>query len=318
MNNPSTADRPAFTVEHARALDALARHGTLQAAARALKKGHPALLYSLRQLEELAGLPLLDRTGYRLRLTPAAERVLPALRSMLDAERRVRDLMHEARTGWEPRLRIVFDGVFPAAPLLEAVRSLTQAGAPTRLDVSADFLGGVEAAFLRDDADLMIAVVPVADGDLVTTALPPVRARLVAHAGHPLAKKKVVRVGDLERAVLLTVRGSDLRLELSTAALEPKSHVVLADFQAKRAAILAGIGFGWMPEHLVADDLDRGRLRAVRFDGGHTHDFRPRLYRRRARPVGRAGRAVLVALGARGPKPSAASLARGPGAPSDG
>ncbi|MFO0619152.1 MAG: LysR family transcriptional regulator [Polyangiaceae bacterium] len=299
MNNVAAAERPAFTIEHARALDALARHGTLQAAARALGKGHPALLYALRQLEALAGLPLLDRTGYRLRLTPAAERVLPALRSMLDAERRARDVVHEARTGWEPRLRIVFDGVFPATPLLEAVRSLTQAAAPTRLDVSADFLGGVEAAFLRDDADLMIAVVPVASEDLVTTALPPVRARLVAHADHPLAKKKAVRVGDLERAVLLTVRGSDLRLELSTAALEPNSHVVLNDFQAKKEAILAGIGFGWMPEHLVTGELGRGQLRPVRFEGGDTHDFRPRLYRRRTRPVGRAGRAVLVALGAR-------------------
>lgn len=299
MNNHALTDLPVFTIEHARALDALARHGTLQAAAAALRKGHPALLYSLRQLEELAALPLLDRTGYRLRLTPAAERVLPALRAMLDAERGVRDVLHEARTGWEPRLRIVFDGVFPAAPLLDAVRSLTQAGAPTRLDVSADFLGGVEAAFQRDDADLMIAVVPVANQDLVTTALPPVRARLVARKDHPLAKKRVARVEDLARAVLLTVRGSDLRLALSTAALEPSSHVVLNDFQAKREAILAGIGFGWMPERLVADDLARGRLRPVRFDGGNTHDFRPRLYRRRSRPVGRAGRAVLGALGAR-------------------
>ncbi len=108
--------------------------------------------------------------------------------------------------------------------------------------------------------------------------------------------------GTTESAVLLTVRGSDLRLQLSTASLEPTSHIVLNDFQAKKEAILAGIGFGWMPEHLVAAELKKRRLRAVRFERGHVHDFAPRLYRRRSRPVGRAGRAVLAALTAQGSK----------------
>ncbi|MFO0556101.1 MAG: LysR family transcriptional regulator [Polyangiaceae bacterium] len=287
---------PSFSIEHARALDALVRHGSLQAAARALKKGHPAVLYSLRQLEDLAGLALVDRTGYRLKLTEAGERVLPALRAMLEAERHVRDVVHETKTGWESRLRIVFDGVYPANQLLEVVRELTRDRAPTRLDVIADFLGGVEVAFEREDADLMISVVPVVDQELVVTALSSVRARLVAQANHPLATRRTVRQEDLEGAVLLTVRGSDLRLELSTAALEPKSQVVLNDFIAKKAAILAGIGYGWMPEHLVRDELASGQLKPVRFVGGHVHDFKPKLYRRKARAVGRAGEAVLAAL----------------------
>ncbi len=299
MNNAARPDVPLFTIEQARALDALVRHGTVQAAARALRKGHPALLYSLRQLEELAGLPLIDRSGYRLKLTDAGDRVLPAIRGMLEAERLMRDAVHEAKTGWESRLRIVFDGVFPATRLLEVVRELTREKAPTRLDVIADFLGGVEAAFERDDADLMISIVPIANKELVTTTLAPVRAWLVADAHHPLAKKRLVTAQDLATAVLLTVRGSDLRLQLSTADLEPTSHIVLNDFQAKKEAILAGIGFGWMPEHLVASELAKRRLRAVRFTGGHVHDFAPKLYRRRSRPVGRAGRAVLAALTSR-------------------
>ena len=64
----------------------------------------------------------------------------------------------------------------------------------------------------------------------------------------------------------------------------------------KKEAILAGIGFGWMPEHMVTDELARERLRSIRFDRGDTHDFRPRLYRRRSRPVGKAGRVALAAL----------------------
>ena len=39
--------------------------------------------------------------------------------------------------------------------------------------------------------------------------------------------------------------------------------VYLSDFHSKRLAALAGVGVGWMPEHLVRDDLTAGRLQAI-------------------------------------------------------
>jgi hypothetical protein len=67
MNN--VAGPMAITLEWARALDALDRAGTLVGAAAQLHKGHTAVLYALGQLEAQTGLALLDRRGYRLRLT---------------------------------------------------------------------------------------------------------------------------------------------------------------------------------------------------------------------------------------------------------
>ena len=49
------------SLEQARALDALARHGTFVAAADALHKGHTAVLYAVQSLERQTGLTLLDR-----------------------------------------------------------------------------------------------------------------------------------------------------------------------------------------------------------------------------------------------------------------
>src|SRR5689334_17722029 len=127
------------TLEQARALDALARHGTFAAAATALRKGHTAVLYALRTLEEQTELTLLDRRGYRTRLTPAGERVLEHCRKMLAAERELEAACAEIRAGWEPSLRIVFDGIFPAEPLLRVVKELRTEGASTRFHVSAEF-----------------------------------------------------------------------------------------------------------------------------------------------------------------------------------
>ncbi len=286
-----------ITLDQARALDALDRHGTLVRAAGALRKGHPAVLYALRQLEGQAGLDLLDRRGYRLRLTPAGRRVLGLCRRLLDAEAELVAACAEMRTGWEPALRVVYDGIIPDAPILRAVGAMVAERAPTRVHVSAEFLGGVEQAFAAHDADLMVAVLPATTAGLVATRLPPVRALLVAHRGHPLARAR----GALDDAaladhVLITVRGSDPRLALPTADLERRATVDLNDFHAKRAAIAAGIGFGWLPEHLCRADLDRGALRLLRYAGGHEHVFAPRLYHRAGARPGPAARRVVEAL----------------------
>ncbi len=286
------------TLDQARALDALDRAGTLVAAAAALHKGHTAVMYGLRQLEAQTGLTLLDRRGYRLRLTAAGRRVLELCRRMLEAEAGLVAACHQMRTGWEPSVRVVHDGVCDDAPLLRAVGELVGERAPTRLHVSAAFLGGVEAVFERERADLMVSVLPALAAEaLVATRLAPLTALLVAGRGHPLVRHRG-DVGDDELGahVLLTVHGSDPRLELPTAAFERRVTVDLNDFHAKRAAILAGIGYGWLPEHLAAADLRAGRLRPVRYKRGNQHRFTPRLYVRAGARPGPAARRLIDAL----------------------
>jgi DNA-binding transcriptional LysR family regulator len=219
MNN--VAGPMAITLEWARALDALDRAGTLVGAAAQLHKGHTAVLYALGQLEAQTGLALLDRRGYRLRLTGAGRRVLEHARRLLAVEAELVAACHEMRTGWEPDLRVVYDGVVPDAPLLRAVGALVAEAVPTRLRVSSAFLGGVEAEFDATLADLMVAVVPpLGRTPLVATRLPPITAHLVCARAHPLARRRgTITADELAGHVLLTVRGGDPRLELPTDGL---------------------------------------------------------------------------------------------------
>ena len=285
-----------ITLEQARALDALAQHGTFAAAATALRKRHTAVLYAMRTLEEQTDLRLLDRRGYRTRLTGAGERVLEECRRLLAAERSFDATVHDLRGGWEPQLRIVFDGVVPAEPIVREVVRVADRG-PTRVHVSAEFLTGVEAAFVRDEADMMISVVPPEGLALDSRPMPQIRALLVAHAKHPLsvARRPVDREG-LAAHVLVSVRGSDPRLELPTASVEPRSAVSLNDFAAKKSAILAGTGYGWLPEYLIDKELARGIVKRVRWEGASVHAFAPRLYTRVGRRLGRAASQVVERL----------------------
>ncbi len=283
------------TLDQARALDALARHGTFVAAARALRKGHTAVLYAIDKLEEQTGLELLDRAGYRTRLTSSGEQVLAHCRRLLAAERDLEAACTELRTGWEPTLRVVFDGIFPAVPILRVIGALRREGATTRMKVSTEFVGGVEERFVRDDAEIMIPLFAPQTTGLRVLKLPKLRARLVAHEGHPLAAREKIDRDDLDAHVLITVRGSDPRLQLSTDPLERRSTVDLSDFAAKKAAILQGIGFGWLPDHLCERELRRGELVALPLGRGGTHHFEPRLCHRDGR-LGRAATRLVEAL----------------------
>jgi DNA-binding transcriptional LysR family regulator len=90
------------------------------------------------------------------------------------------------------------------------------------------------------------------------------------------------------------VRGSDPRLQLSTAPFDEQSSVHLSDFHSKKAAILAGIGFGWLPDWLIEKELARGELVALELPQGSVHAFEPRLAHRGR--LGPAGRLVLEQL----------------------
>ena len=142
----------------------------------------------------------------------------------------------------------------------------------------------------------MISVLPPQHLALRARPMTPFRALLVAHRAHPLGGRAAATDDDLRAEVLLVVRGSDPRLQLSTAALDVPTVVSLNDFHAKKMAILDGLGFGWMPEHLVAKELRRGTLARVRWKGGSSHTYYPHVYARGARPAGRAARRVIEAL----------------------
>lgn len=289
---------PEITLDQARALDALARRGTFARAAAELRRGHTSVMYLLRTLEASLGFAVLDRSGYRTRLTPHGERILEGCRRLLAADAALVAAAAELRAGWEPRVSVVFDGIVPIEPLLHAVGDLARERAATRLDVRAEFLAGVEDAFEAGEADLMIAVLPPRRAGLVAVALPTIHASLVAHARHPLARGRHA-LASVCAHVLLTVRGSDPRLELPTAGLDLASTIQLNDFAAKRAAILAGIGFGWLPDDQIGPELARGRLRRIQWPRPSSHAFHPRLYHRGA--PGPAARRLIEALTA--PRP---------------
>ena len=61
-------------------LETISQSDSLQQAALKLHKTQPALSMALRKLEQQCGFALVDRSAYRLKLTPAGERYFQHIR----------------------------------------------------------------------------------------------------------------------------------------------------------------------------------------------------------------------------------------------
>ncbi|MDA5283380.1 LysR substrate-binding domain-containing protein [Streptomyces sp. Isolate_45] len=99
-------------VRRLRLLRELARRGTIAAVAEALAFSPSAVSQQLGVLEREAGLPLLERTGRRVRLTPAAQNLVRHAEVVLERLEQADAELAGARTGLAGALRI---GAFPTA-----------------------------------------------------------------------------------------------------------------------------------------------------------------------------------------------------------
>lgn len=105
-----------LTMKHLRYFEALARLGHFGRAAEACSVTQPALSMQIKELEALAGAPLLERSPRALRLTPLGEEFAARAREILASVDELGDLVRLAQGPGLARLRI---GVIPTvAPYL--------------------------------------------------------------------------------------------------------------------------------------------------------------------------------------------------------
>lgn len=288
------SERLRFTLDQLEALDAVDRHGSFRAAGEALHRVTSAVSYAVRSLEDAVGFGLFDRSGHRAVLTAGGAAFLAEARTLLARATALGRYAELLGRGWEPELALVVDGVLPLGPVMRALNRLSREAVPTRVEVVVEYLGGVHERFAEHRADLMMALDFPGHPDFESAPMEPVTMWLLACPDHPLAALPVVTRADLVQHVELVVTdsASDRHLRPHRLRLGSPHLVRLSDFLSKREAILGGVGFGWLPTHLVADAVTRGDLVRLPFDEGGAFTFAPRLVWRRDPHPGPATRLI--------------------------
>lgn len=283
-----------ISIEQAQNLIAIHEEGSFSQASQKLKKRHSALIHSIHKFEEEYQMKILNREQYRVSLNEMGLKILAECQKLVLIHKEIDLVCKELKSGWEPNLKVIIDGILPIDPLLNSIKTFSQKKIPTKLSIHTEFHSGVENAFFEKEAHLMLSVLPPTRIKLNEQKLPKMKALLVAHKDHPLNKyPKKNLLKDLEKYHFLTVKGSHSTLNLSTEALDAHSTFHFNDFHTKKQALLAEMGFGWMPEYLILKELEVGKLKLVRWQLSSVHYYEPKIYFRSTPKLGRAANLII-------------------------
>jgi len=237
---------------------AVADTGSFSKAGKQLNRAQSAVTYGIQKLEAQFGILLFDRTTYRPALTEAGRALLPGARRIAEETNAFRDTARSLASGLEAELTIVLDSMFPMPAVVKALRAFTakfptvpprvyvqSLGAAAELVLDGTCILGLLQNFFSDIA--LLKRFPLLTIDLIPVVAP----------DHPLAA--------LEGPIDTHVLHRHVQLVLTDrSSLTAGRDWRLADLGAKHSMLLAGLGWGNMPSHLVQNDIAQGRLKVIR------------------------------------------------------
>lgn len=297
-------DMDDLSIDQLRVFVAVVEEGSFSAAARAQGRAQSAVTYAVQKLEAQAGLTLFDRSAYRPALTEAGRALLPRARQILEAVGGFRAQAEGMTAGLEAELSLVVEAMFPMPCLVAALREMQAQFPSVQTRVQVESLGATRDAVLDGRADVGLVIQSDADVEALRAA-PATEIELVAVAApdHPLAARRGALTADELREHLQLVLS-----DRSARGGGPDRGVLglrtwrLGDLGAKHAMLLAGLGWGSMPIHVIADDLAAGRLvrlTPASWDGSSRLPHLPvMVVHRRDRTLGTAGRWLFERLAA--------------------
>lgn len=245
------------------ALDAIVTTGTFRGAAEHLNKSQSAVSTAIRLLEEELDFQVFSRTDYRPSLTPEGE---VFYREALAVLRQMRDLYSTAgrlRAREEAELRLAVSSTLPLHSILEPLRDIGQRYPATQIRLATETMGGPIARLMDGSAD--IAIASLADVSLEKVDTHPVAEMTIRPVASPEFAAKfgtdVATQAALSAYTQVIVAGTGgQQFDQSRDLLEGGKKWTVSDFAAKKEVILAGLGWGGIPDHLTVDERRTGRL----------------------------------------------------------
>ncbi|MBW1599954.1 LysR family transcriptional regulator [Streptomyces sp. JJ38] len=244
-----------FESRHIRTFHEVVRTGSYTAAARSLGYTQPAITQQIKALEREVGAPLFLRVGRRMRLTEAGETLARHAGAILDsmavAQEQVRALSR-LNTG---RVRIC---AFPSASATlvpEALARLAAGHPGVRAELQESEPPESLHRVVRGECDISLAFTyPGLDEqvppELVEIPLLEDQLTVLLPAGHPMARRRAVRLAELseERWIAGCLRcRSNFLHECAELGFAPDVVFTTDDNLVVQSLVAEGLGIAMMP-----------------------------------------------------------------------
>ncbi|MFN7101554.1 MAG: LysR family transcriptional regulator [Pseudorhizobium sp.] len=287
------------TLDQMQVFLAVAETGSFSAAARALNRAQSVISYTIANLEAQLEVPLFERSGLRQpRLTDAGSAMLPDARRIVAGLQVMRARAKSFKEGLEPELSVAISVMVPAEVVVDELREFGRRFPTVALNLNVGELGmvmdmvstgragiGLGGALLKQDDT--IAAEKIGHSSMVP----------IAAAEHPLGRiDRPLTLADVrEETQLVVTDASGLTNGRNFNVLSYKTWRV-SDIATKHQLIRGGLGWGGLPSSLVREDLESGRLVALKLDAYEQGEYPIYALRKVSNPPGPAGTWLIDAF----------------------
>ena len=268
-------------------LDAIVRLGSFNAAAKSLNRVQSAISYSIKTLESDLGIDLFSREGYRPELTQAGQAIYRKSQTILTALDELKLMAERMRQGQEPIVRLDLSPICPTGLITPILKHIAREFPETQLKISMEIFGG-EALVLNDEADMSLTdqMQPHPSLEWHHTISMPMLA--VVSRRHVLGQgTRTPDEAEMVKHFQIVVRSQSPYTEArSFGVMRGNMTWRVNDFPTKRQLLLDGLGWGHMPQLMIAEDLAAGELVPLELSFLPKNTARLRLVRKRHKPHG--------------------------------
>ena len=256
---------PRITLEQWRALQAVVEAGGYAQAAETLHKTQSTITYAVQKIESLLDVKLFEIQGRKAVITEAGQVLYRRARLLLDDAAALEQGAAAMAADWQPEIRIAVEVLFPTWMLLECLEEFGRERPETRIEVFETVLAGTGEMLAERRVDLAIGS---SHAGIVGALLMPVHFVPVAHRDHPLHRLgRAPTERDLRRhrRIFLRETGAQRSTEIAGSA---ELRWTVSHKATSIRALAMGLGYAWVPEETVRDELVSGVLKRLPLKGG--------------------------------------------------
>lgn len=250
------------TLDQWRMFKAVVDHGGYAQASEAIHKSQSTISYGVHKLQEMLGVKLLEVEGRKAELTDHGKVLLLRANQLLDQADSLGKLASSLSSGVEAKVRIAIEMIYPYDVLFQVLEQFSQQYPNTRIELEEYVLNGGLELLQEDQIDLLIsAFIPAGmpAKHIFRTQFVP-----VSSVSHPLQQlNRDLTLEDLVQHRQVVIRDSSRKQRADAGWLGANQRWTVTHSSTSLNIIRRGLGFAWLPQHWVADDLAQGTLKVL-------------------------------------------------------
>jgi len=256
-------------------LNAIVKEGGCKAAAILLCRSHASVLATIKKLEEILNFEVLDRTGYRLRLSVKGVAFFNEMQPFLQEYRLLQNKITTLEKTTRLEFRIVFGDITPLSLLNTAILKFKTHYPEIQLNLLTENIMGPPEVLLDNKADIMIHHIDHYDTKyeviyLNKVKLIPVVSKdfLLPDNNHQLNYHKLKK--ETQCIIRCTAKHSNTK---DYFIVDNAPKIIVDNQWTKKSIIMSGIAWGHLPDYLINTELETGELISIANDHVKTFDL---------------------------------------------